>query len=382
MSAPRRLVPGQTHTTTRRVVRRTLLLQPVPAVSAIVLYVLGLALRRHPELALHACLVSSTHKHDCLSDGPEKSALPCFYQYWHSLVARALNAHYGRGEAFWCPGSYGSCELHGGRMTLEEQLLYIWTNAVADGLVERPELWPGVCFLPEDFGRTITVTRPEGAFFGGALPADYVPTDPAARRAWFAARRREREALRRREYAADRERGRSHRRCRELARERERRRRAEERERARRRRPSRSQLPEEVTITISRPPGYEELTLEEVRAHFRKLLDARVAEIHRERAAEGRTHFMGVAAMLAQDPRTSLGDGFPSFKLNPRIACRDAELRAVVLEEYLAWHANYRQALDGWRAGQRAVVFPHGSYWLPAFHGARAAAATGPPRCA
>ena len=73
--------------------------------------------------------------------------------------------------------------------------LYTWTNPVKDWLVERPEDWPGVKFLPKDFGRTFTATRPDEAFFGGRLPDDWEPTDPSARAAHRRARVRARARL-------------------------------------------------------------------------------------------------------------------------------------------------------------------------------------------
>ena len=79
-------------------------------------------------------------------------------------------------------------------------------------------------------------------------------------------------------------------------------------------------LPEVVTFTIARPPGYDHLSLEEVRSHFRCLLDERVQQIHAELAAEGRTRFRGAAAVRTLDPFDGAGDTFPSFARNPLCA--------------------------------------------------------------
>jgi putative transposase len=235
---------------------------------------------------------------------------------------------------------------------------------VKDGLVERPEDWPGIKFLPEDFGRTITVRRPENAFFGGRRPDDWEPTFAPAR----AALRRARLVEQRRQ----RGKGRLYRLVRPGARPpKERAPRPERRDRRR--------LPETATFTIAVPPGYDHLTLDEVRVHFRRLLDARVARIHRERQEQGLTRYMGVAAILAQDPRESAGDTFPTFGRNPRIACVDGARRCALLAGLQAWRMSHRTALLAWRAGQRDVVFPHGTYGMHVFHAARVAAATGPP---
>ena len=362
---PRRLVPGQIHAVTRRVRDRTFLLRPGAVVNQIVMYSLGVALERH-AVDLYALLAESNHVHSLPGDrGGESSALPDFHRDFHCLVARALNAHYGRGENFWRVGSYDNVEIHDQR-SLEEQLLYLWSNPVKDGLVERPEDWPGVKFLPEDLGRTFTVERPDEAFFGGRLPDDWEPTDPTARRAHRHARR----VVRREE-----RRQRSLRGTRPGARPPKQRAPRPEPENRRDRRT----LPERVTFQIAVPPGYEHMSLEEVRAHFRRLLDARVALIHEQRQAEGKTRFMGVEAVLTQDPRGTAGSTYPTFARNPRIACLTSEVRVAVLGALRDWRREYRAAYVGWSDGDRTVLFPHGSYGIPRWHAGRVRGATGPP---
>jgi hypothetical protein len=369
VTLPRRLVPEQTHVVSRRTRGRCAFLRPdrKGRVNAIVLYALGVAQRRTPGVKLHAFVTEVTHHHSGLTDSKGVSQLPVFFRELHSLTARALNAHYGRGENLWSqPGSYDNVEVHGLR-TLEEQLLYVWTQPVKDGLVARPEDWTGVLFLPEDLGRTFVVRKPEGAFFGGRRPEGHEPTYEPARREHARAQRAEREKRRREEAARDRARGRRTRRRRQLSAERGRRR---NKERAPRPPRDRDTLPELVTVTISVPPGYEHLSLDEVRAHFRQLLDARIEAIHAQRRAEGRTRFMGIEAVLAQDPRASVGDTFPTFARNPRVACRDGR-RVAILEGLVQWRLSYRAALERWQQGEREVVFPDGAYWLPHFHGAK-----------
>ena len=346
MSLPKRLRPGQTHTTTRRISERRPLLKPLPEINEIVLYALGVAQLRHPNVELHAAMIEANHKHDALTDDPALAQLPDFYRNYHSLVARAVNAYWGRGESLWRQGSYDHVETpDDDPLTLEEQLLYIWTNPVKDGLVERPELWPGVKFLPEDFGTELVVSKPANAFFGGKLPDDYEPTDPAARKRWRAKRRGKQPKPARGSPST----------------------RKQPKPKPKRKR-NRSKLPDEVTIKITPPPGYEHMSLTEVRAHFRARLDARVEELHRER--DGRP-FMGIAAVLAQDPHKSVGETSPSFARNPRIAGR-RRLKSFFerLAELVEWRQRYRDALLRWRSGDRRARFPYGSYALPRMHGA------------
>jgi hypothetical protein len=287
-----------------------------------------------------------------VTDSPvegDASALPDFFRDHHALTARAMNARLGRGGPFWTTGGPDNVELHGRELTIEQQLLYAWTNPVKDGLCERPEDWPGLLFLPEDWGKTFTFRKPEDGFFGGRRPARLAPTDPDALADWQAALRAEAEDAER----LDRERDRA-RRAREAAQDRKRVRRggrgvtdkqrrqlakaraarkAKKEKAPRPARASRSSLPEFVQVTPVPPPGYEHLTLDEVKAHFRRLLDAELARIHAERRRRGLTTFIGVERLVREDPREPAGDSFPTFARNPRIACRDRETRLGLLRE-------------------------------------------------
>ncbi len=132
MSA-RRLVPGQTHSITRRVAGRRFLLRPCEFVNQVVLYALGRACMLYPTVKLHALLTESNHEHVNCTDGRTEdtppSEIPEFFQCLHRLIAAALNTHYGLGGGFWERGSYDNVEIHS-LLSVEQQLLYLWTNAV------------------------------------------------------------------------------------------------------------------------------------------------------------------------------------------------------------------------------------------------------------
>ena len=92
--------------------------------------------------------------------------------------------------------------------------------------------------------------------------------------------------------------------------------------------------------------------------------------IHAQREAEGWTSFMGLERVMSQNPLESLGDTFPPFTRNPRIACKNRALRIALLQGLQLWRSAYREALARWREDQRGVSFPCGAYWMPTFHGA------------
>ena len=132
-------------------------------------------------------------------------------------------------------------------------------------------------------------------------------------------------------------------------------------------------------MTIKPPPGYEHLSLEEVRAHFRRLLDAEVERIRDERLRAGKTRTLGVEAVVTQDPLVSAGDTFPSFARNPRVACKDRDLRVLVLLGLATFRSEYRLKREAWSRSKR-VVFPPGTYGMARLHGARVEKPSGPPR--
>jgi hypothetical protein len=253
------------------------------------------------------------------------------------LVARSLNAHYGRGESFWVAGPYSNTEIPD-EETLIRKLVYVYTNPVKDGLVARPEEWPGFHSLPEDMGtKTFTVKKPETAFFGGKRPKFWIPRGaltPAGIRREEARVGREQNMAR----AAGKKKPRA----------------------------PRTTLPAEVSFEVKVPLGVEDR--DDFVRRVRAALEHEIASIHEERRRAGKTCFMGVEAIRQLDPFESAGDTFPKFRLNPRIACGDKELRIQLLLGLKAWRHAYKAALEEWRNGNRAVVFPEGTIQMKRLH--------------
>jgi hypothetical protein len=61
--------------------------------------------------------------------------------------------------------------------------------------------------------------------------------------------------------------------------------------------------------------------------------------------------------------------------INPTLAAKDITSRRAFLRAGKLFHAAYRAALDLWRAGDRSVVFPFGTWWMGVHHGAAVARA-------
>jgi hypothetical protein len=61
----------------------------------------------------------------------------------------------------------------------------------------------------------------------------------------------------------------------------------------------------------------------------------------------------------------------PSFDLNPRLACRDRWRRVQLLQDLVEFWAAHREASARFRAGERDVHFPPGTYGYVVNFGAR-----------
>jgi REP element-mobilizing transposase RayT len=168
MTSPRQVLPGTTYLVTRRCAQRQFLLKPSSLTNATFGYVLAVAAARYGIL-LHACAVLSNHYHIVLTD--PLGQLPLFGQFLDALVARALNASYGRWEAFWAPSSYSAVTLVA-QDDVIEKAAYALANPAAAGLVASGRQWPGIWSDPEGIGgEGVTYPRP-GHFFSasGSMP--------------------------------------------------------------------------------------------------------------------------------------------------------------------------------------------------------------------
>jgi hypothetical protein len=161
MTAPRQILPGRTYLISRRATQRQFLLRPDPRVTQIFLYCLGEAALRY-GVSLHGWIALSNHEHLVVRDN--HGELPEFLAHLHKMIAKALNAHWGRWENLWA--AEPTCAVH----LVEaddrfDKLVYLLANPIADHLVERVADWPGACSLPQHLsGMPKTVKRPRGFF--------------------------------------------------------------------------------------------------------------------------------------------------------------------------------------------------------------------------
>lgn len=132
--------------------------------------------------------------------------------------------------------------------------------------------------------------------------------------------------------------------------------------------------PEEVVLELTRPPGYEELSDEEHAAMIETAIFEREEMFRNQYDAEGRA-FLGPEAVLAQSRHGSPSTPYTRGTISPRVASGDKQRRIERLEADKRWLEAYNEALARWRAGDRDVVFPAGTYKMRVVHGVRCAVA-------
>ena len=155
---------------TRRCTQRQFLLRPCPETNNAFVYCLAVAAHRCAVDVL-AFISMSNHLHDAIYD-PYGTA-PAFYEHFHKLLAKCMNALRGRWENFFSSEQVCVVRLEG-REDLIDKLVYIATNPVKDGLVARVEDWPGASgYRALMSGEPLTATRPKHFFAeAGTMPEE------------------------------------------------------------------------------------------------------------------------------------------------------------------------------------------------------------------
>ena len=121
--------------------------------------------------------------------------------------------------------------------------------------------------------------------------------------------------------------------------------------------------PDVVEFIPQPPPGYEDMSLEEVKAHFQELLqiaEEEIAELRREYGESCR----GADAVKKVKPTDSPDTPQPFRRMNPRFATKNAELMASAIAGYRAFCDRYQTLRQRWVAGRKNVTFPCGTVWL------------------
>ncbi len=161
VTVPRQVLAGRSYLMTRRCTQRQLLLRPDAHVEQVFLYCLGEAASRY-GITLFGWMAMSNHEHLLVRDN--YGNYPEFLAHLHKMVAKCLNAYWGRAENFWAAEQPNAVHLVASDDRFRK-LVYLLANPVADHLVERVGDWPGATSMQQNLsGAPRVVKRPAGFF--------------------------------------------------------------------------------------------------------------------------------------------------------------------------------------------------------------------------
>lgn len=155
---------------TRRCTQREFLLRPDDETNNAFTYLLGEAAQRFGvDIVLEQMM--SNHHHTMLYDSQGTEVE--FREHFHKLLAKSQNALRGRWENLFSSEEPCVVEVLT-RADLLDKLVYVATNPVVDGLVERVHHWPGPKFVKALLtGKPMRAKRPKHFFReNGPMPPE------------------------------------------------------------------------------------------------------------------------------------------------------------------------------------------------------------------
>ncbi len=316
MTPPRQILPGQTVFITCRAVGRTFRFVPKPEVVDTIRFCFVLAASKY-RIQVHEFLWMSNHFHMVVTAVDD--ALPSFMQHLNSLTSRALNALRGRSGA--------NIEAHYNMVVVTdpakilEHCAYTLANPCAANLVVRAEQWKGLSSYHLEYGEKLVAKRPKR----GLWSEKRLKAEAAAE-----AKRRGRKG---RKSA-----GRAKRRGRRVT-------------------------PDEVSITLTRPPGFDEMSDEDLRDEVRRQVVVREAEAEDLRAEEGR-RVLGMKRVRAQHWNDYPKKTENMFGPVPKASGKSRWAVLEALGRCAQFVAAYRRARGAFVAGDRDVEFPCGTWQM------------------
>ncbi len=117
-------------------------------------------------------------------------------------------------------------------------------------------------------------------------------------------------------------------------------------------------MPETGTLKVVPPPGLEEFSPE----LLQRLINERIRKA--EGARDRSQKVLGMHRVRTQHWNSSPDTLEPRRGLNPRIAAQSHQARVEALTTLREWLSSYYAALAHFRAGDRDVQFPRGTYWM------------------
>jgi hypothetical protein len=133
-------------------------------------------------------------------------------------------------------------------------------------------------------------------------------------------------------------------------------------------------MPERIRLVCTLPPVLHHLGLDGAAKRLRMLVQESLRRAKSLVRSQGRG-FLGADGVRTMPIDRHATTPEPIQKRRPSFASRDPNRRRAALRQVRIFRTAYRVAFDCWRAGQRAVRFPEGTYQLRVVH----AVSCGPP---
>jgi hypothetical protein len=170
MTRPRQVLPNQFYMITRSCTQRQFLLRPDEETNNAFAYCLAEAAQRF-DIDIVLPMAEANHHHTILFD--RHGRFPAFTEHFHKMLAKCMNARWGRWENFWASEEVCVTRLLG-REAVMKELIYAAANPVKDLLVEEAWQWPGVNGYRELLqNKPLRAKRPRHFFrTGGRMPAE------------------------------------------------------------------------------------------------------------------------------------------------------------------------------------------------------------------
>ena len=134
--------------------------------------------------------------------------------------------------------------------------------------------------------------------------------------------------------------------------------------------PKNPEWPEVAQISFELPSGVT--NAEEFRRMLAAEIERQVEVFRKQRIEDGQT-VLGAEEAMKVEPTSVPATKAPKGKLIPKfiVGSGNPEARKEAIEKRRAFMCHYRRAMEQWRAGNRDVVFPEGTWWMRVFHHVR-----------
>jgi putative transposase len=123
------------------------------------------------------------------------------------------------------------------------------------------------------------------------------------------------------------------------------------------------ELPDEVRLEFVRPTIFSGMSDAELSAQLRDAIAAHVRRSRQDRQRRG-LRFLGREAVLRQAFSSAPQTPAPRRNPSPRVACKSTSARVRAIQQMTMFVKEYGAARRSWRAGNRNVTFPAGTYAL------------------